>query len=224
MANVLVIAAHPDDEVLGCGATIALHAQAGDIVHVAIMAQGLASRGSHEPAEFAELRRKAQDANRMLGVVNVSFADFPDNAMDTVARLDVVKKVEELIASVRPSVIYTHFPYDLNVDHRRVAESVITACRPQPSCSVERVLYFEVPSSTEWTFGIDARTFSPNWFVDISATLAVKVRALRAYDSEMRPWPHARSFEAVEHLAHWRGASVGVIAAEAFVLARAVLR
>ena len=141
--------------------------------------------------------------------------------MDSVALLDVVKVVERHVARVAPRVVYTHHPSDLNVDHNVVHRAVLTACRPLPGSSVERILCFEVPSSSEWQALTAAPAFAPNWFNDVSATLPLKLKALLAYASEMHPFPHPRSLEAVEHLARWRGASAGFAAAEAFVLARA---
>jgi len=159
-----------------------------------------------------------------LGVSEVSFGAFPDNSMDAVPRLTVIKYIEELMAKLRPQVIYTHHFADLNVDHRRVCEAVATACRPQPDQSVETILFFEVPSSTEWQIGGAQRRFEPNWFCDITHTLDAKLSALEAYKDEMREWPHARSIEAVLNLARWRGASNGLRAAEAFVLGRRIER
>jgi LmbE family N-acetylglucosaminyl deacetylase len=143
--------------------------------------------------------------------------------MDSVDRLDVIKRVEEAIALLQPQTVYTHFSGDLNIDHRICNEAVVTACRPTPSCSVRQVLFFEVASSTEWVAG-SYEPFEPNWYVDVSATWSIKLEALACYGSEMRPWPNARSVEAVEALGSWRGASVGVDRAEAFVLGRRVVR
>ncbi|WP_035054073.1 PIG-L deacetylase family protein [Andreprevotia chitinilytica] len=218
--TVLVIAAHPDDEVLGCGGAIARHAARSDRVHVAILAQGLYSRGEPTDAEVAALRSASEKASAILRVASLDLLDYPDNRMDTVARLDVTQTVEQLIATHRPSVVYTHWAGDVNVDHRRIHEAVVTACRPQPGHPVETLLFFEIASSTEWQPPGSAAPFLPNWFIDISATLDAKLSALQAYAAEMRPWPHARSLQAVEHLARWRGASVGYEAAEAFVLGR----
>jgi LmbE family N-acetylglucosaminyl deacetylase len=145
---------------------------------------------------------------------------LPDNRLDEMARLDVIQRIEQVLARVQPEVVYTHAACDLNLDHQIVHEAVLTACRPLPDQGVKRILCFEVPSSTEWRGAGSAPAFVPNWFVDISATLAAKRAALGEYAGEMRPWPHARSIEACEHLARWRGASVGVVAAEAFMLAR----
>lgn len=224
MARVLVVAAHPDDEVLGCGGTMAAHVAAGDEVHVALMAQGLTARGAVSDLELERHREAARRANAGLGVTRVHFGGFPDNAMDTVPRLAIAKAVEALIAEIAPVTVYTHHPADLNVDHRRVSEAVAVACRPMPGARIEDVLFFEVPSSTEWRLADPAAAFVPNWYRAIDAHLDAKLAALRHYDHEMRAWPHARSYEAVVHLARWRGASVGVAAAEAFVLGRRVQR
>lgn len=230
--KVLVVAAHPDDEVLGCGGTIAWHRKRGDDVHVAILAEGVTSRQTvrskeQDQAALSDLAQAAARANQILGVdpaKALTFLEFPDNRMDSVDRLEVIKAVEELVIREKPSLIYTHHSGDVNVDHRRIHEAVITAARPQPGSIVEMLLFFEVPSSTEWQPAGSAPYFMPNWFTDISSLLEVKLEALRAYSSEMRQWPHARSIEALEHLARWRGASVGVEAAEAFMLGRCIQR
>lgn len=224
MARVLVVAAHPDDEVLGCGGTIAAHVAAGDEVHVALLADGLGSRGAASTDALDRHRAAARRANAALGVAAVSFGDFPDNAMDTVPALRIATAVEALIAGVDPSVVYTHHPEDLNIDHRLVSEAVAVACRPLPGSRLVDLLFFEVPSSTEWRLGEAGGSFRPTWFVDVDPHLETKLAALRHYDHEMRPWPHPRSYEAVVHLARWRGASVGLAAAEAFVLGRRVSR
>jgi LmbE family N-acetylglucosaminyl deacetylase len=220
--KVLVVAGHPDDEILGCGGTMAAHVKQGDTVHVAILAQGLASRGTTSQMQIDNLRRAACKANACLGVVHVSFGDYPDNEMDTIPRLEVIKYVERLIEQFEPDIVYTHHAGDVNVDHRRVSEAVVTACRPRPD-RVRTLLFFEVPSSTEWQTGGQNRVFDPNLFCDITEFLEVKLLALHAYSGEMREWPHPRSIEAVEHLARWRGATVCVPAAEAFMLGRQLI-
>ena len=219
--RVLCVAAHPDDEVLGCGGTLARHAAAGDEVHVCLVAEGLTSRPSGGNAgDLADLAAAARRADALLGVRETVLLGLPDNRLDELARLDVIQRIERVLASVQPEVVYTHAACDLNLDHQIVHEAVLTACRPIPDQRVKRILCFEVPSSTEWRGAGSGPAFVPNWFVDISATLAAKRAALGEYAGEMRPWPHARSIEACEHLAGWRGASVGVAAAEAFMLAR----
>ncbi|TLU81986.1 MAG: PIG-L family deacetylase [Chlorobium sp.] len=223
LQSILVLAAHPDDEVLGCGGTIAKLADEGVIIHVAFLADGIFSRSDEQTIlqEKLQIRRTAaQKACTLLGVKSLSFGDFPDNRMDTVALLDITKAVESLITEHQVDTVFTHHAGDLNVDHRRVHEAVVTACRPQNGYPVKTLLSFEVPSSTEWQLTGSAPPFTPNWFVDISATLNRKMAALEAYAAELRDWPHPRSRQGVEHLAHWRGATVGVDAAEAFILGR----
>jgi LmbE family N-acetylglucosaminyl deacetylase len=227
MNVVLVVAAHPDDEVLGCGGTIARHADAGDQVQVLIVAEGATSRKQQRDRdqvadELSVLGEAAQQAGLILGAEGVELLDLPDNRLDSLDRLDLVKRIEKRISSHKPNVVYVHHAGDVNVDHRRIHEAVITACRPTPGHSVQRLLSFEVASSTEWQPPGSAPAFHPNWFVDISAQWKRKCLALEAYASEMRPWPHARSIESLEHLARWRGAQVGVEAAEAFCLLRQI--
>ena len=221
--SILVLAAHPDDEVLGCGGSIAKLADKGAIVHVAFLADGVLSRPSAQTVQQLELsnrRTAARKACEILGVESVSFADFPDNRMDTVPLLNITQVVEALIVQHQPEMVFTHHVGDVNIDHRRLHESVVTACRPQLDHPTKTLLCFEVPSSTEWQLTGSAPAFAPNWFVDISATLDRKLAALEAYAAELRAWPHPRSLQGVEHLAHWRGATIGVDAAEAFILGR----
>ncbi len=225
MSRILIVAAHPDDEVLGCGGTIARHADDGDQVEVIIVAEGATSRKQYRNRaearqELSCLARAAQKASAILGAQRVELLDLPDNRLDSLERLDLIKQVEERIACHQPHVLYVHHAGDVNVDHRRLHEAVVTACRPTPGQPVRRLLSFEVASSTEWQPPGSAQPFQPNWFVDISAQWPRKREALAAYASEMRAWPHARSLEALEYLARWRGAQVGVEAAEAFCLLR----
>lgn len=223
--SIAVIAAHPDDEVLGCGAAMAAHARRGDKVHVLILAEGLTSR---DPArdrkarggELGRLAAACRKAHAILGVSATRLEAFPDNRMDSVPLLEVVKVVEDFLRKTRADTVYTHHGGDVNVDHGVVHRAVVTACRPLPGARVRTLLFFEVPSSTEWQVPGQAPAFSPTWFIDAEKTLALKLKALRAYAMEMRPWPHPRSLEAVEHLARWRGATAGMEAAEAFVTGR----
>jgi LmbE family N-acetylglucosaminyl deacetylase len=227
-STVLVVAAHPDDEILGCGGAMARHVQAGDQVSVAILAEGVTSRDSQRDRErrreeLSTLGEAARRANGIFGVTDVEMHDFPDNRMDTVARLDIVKHIESLIERTRANILYTHHVGDVNIDHRCIHEAVVTACRPMPgNHRVDTLLFFEIASSTEWQTPGSAPPFIPNWYLDITETLQLKKQALDAYESEMHPWPHARSIEALTHLAHWRGANIGVDAAEAFMLGRRI--
>lgn len=223
--NVLVVAAHPDDEVLGCGATIAKHVLAGDEVRVVIMAEGVTSRDKKRDrasriGELESLAKAASRANEILGSESLDLHDLPDNRLDSGDLLDIIQVVEKYIDKYKPKLVYTHHGSDLNIDHVMVHRAVVTACRPYPGQIVRGLLFFEVPSSTDWQVAGSKTMFSPDWFVEITSTLEKKIKALEAYGSEIRPWPHPRSSRAVENLARYRGSSSGLEAAEAFVLGR----
>lgn len=220
--RILVLAAHPDDEVLGCGGALARHADEGAVIHVAFLADGVNSRDKVDQVALAARREAARLALAELGISSVSFGDLPDNRLDTVPLLDIVKLAEAQVAAHRPDTLYTHHAGDVNIDHRRLHEAVIAATRPQVGQPVRTLLFFEVASSTEWQPPGSASVFAPNWFVDIGAQLERKLRALDAYSMELRPWPHPRSRQGVEYLARWRGATIGAEAAEAFILGRRV--
>ena len=222
--KILVVAAHPDDEALGCGGTIARHASEGDVVEVAFLADGVASRPSAARTEFeaalAEREAAAVKAAKLLGAQPPRFLKFPDNACDSVPLLEIAQKLEKILDEVKPKVIYTHHVNDLNVDHRIAHQAVLTACRPVPGVSVRSVHAFETASSTEWEPAGLVRSFQPTRFVDISLFRDAKRAALSAYATEMRPFPHPRSMEAIEAQWTMRGAQSGLEAAEAFVVIR----
>lgn len=228
--RVLVIAAHPDDEVIGVGGTMAKHMAVGDSVKVVIMAEGITSRDSERDRsarsrDLRDLATAASEANQRLGVDDVQLLSFPDNRMDSVDLLEITKVIEGLIQSYNPSIVYTHHVSDVNIDHRQIHHAVITALRPiRGAHSCHTLLFWETASSTEWMTPGSAVAFVPNWYVDISKHIETKLKALEAYETEMRPWPHARSIKALSHLAHWRGSNVGVDAAEAFVLGRRIVK
>ena len=223
MKSILVVAAHPDDEVLGCGGYIANQVWSGDEVFVTFLSDGVTSRQGNLGLQEIESRRNAARlASKVLGASDVSFGDFPDNKLDAVPLLEIIKSIEAVVERVRPQIVLTHFGGDLNIDHRIVNQAVLTACRPTVDQVVKQIMFFEVSSSTEWQVPTEGEAFVPNWFEDISQTLELKVKALLMYEHELREWPHPRSVKAIEHLAHWRGASCGVDAAEAFVLGRRI--
>lgn len=214
--KVLVVAAHPDDEVLGCGGTIARHGATGDEVSVVFMADGVCSRNGADDEDIQERKKAMNAACSMLGIQNSYTFGFPDNRMDSVSFLDIVQKLECLLEEISPQVIYTHHSGDLNIDHRITHQAVLTACRPVPGQTVREIYSFEVLSSTEWALN----TFVPNVFIDISDHLEMKIEAVQAYGMEMRPEPHTRSVANVRRQAELRGASVGMWVAEGFCLVK----
>lgn len=219
--TVLIVAAHTDDEALGCGGTIARHVAEGDIVYAVFMADGVSSRAQADQDDLANRNAAAEQAREILGIRENVYLGFPDNRLDSLPLIEVIQRLEPIISKLQPNIIYSHHHGDLNVDHRITHQAVLTACRPMPGSHVQAIYAFEVMSSTEWATPI-AEPFVPNHYVDISDQLNTKIAALRAYQLEMRAAPHSRSLEHVAHLAHHRGHTVGVVAAEAFVTVRTV--
>lgn len=213
--RILVVAAHPDDEVLGVGASLARHVAEGDIVNILILAQGASSRGDDQGA-VDQLRTAAAAAAAALGAQAPQFGGLPDNKMDELALLDIVKRVEAVIAQIKPHIVYTHHGGDLNVDHRLTHQAVVTACRPLPGSNLSAIYTFETASSTEWGSTAQGEAFKPTRYVDVSDFMENKRAALACYQMEMRPFPHARSMQAVDALATLRGAHSGLEQAEAF--------
>jgi LmbE family N-acetylglucosaminyl deacetylase len=220
MNRVLIIAAHPDDEALGCGGTLARHTQSGDAVEALFLTDGVGARGE---GGAKSRREAAEHSARVLGIRALHFHDFPDNAMDNVSMLAIVKAVEGVVAKQRPGIVYVHHGSDLNVDHRIAHQAALVACRPQPGVSVSEIYAYAVPSSTEWSSTAIGPVFNPTHFVEITQQLERKLEALRCYRQEIRDFPHSRSLDAVKAQAMWCGASVGFAAAEAFETIRTIL-
>lgn len=224
--SVLVVAAHPDDEVLGCGGTIARLAKEGHEVYISVLGEGATSRYDERNEAVnrlvEELHARSHEVARYLSAKDVFLFSLPDNRFDTTPLLDIVKMVENLVDKLRPDVIYTHHAGDLNIDHQVVHRAVLTATRPLNNCPVKEIYAFEVPSSTEWAFEQLGPMFRPNVFLDITETLEVKVQAMQLYASEARPFPHPRSPEALRAIARRWGSVVGLEAAEAFQLIRSI--
>ncbi len=217
--NVLVVAAHSDDEALGCAGTMAKHVAAGDKVHVIFMTNGVDSRNTASNSDIENRQAAARKSADILGVTSMEHFDFPDNKMDTVPLLDIVKSIENVINKLQPEIIYTHHIGDLNIDHQITHKVVMTACRPQPSFCVKEIYAFEVLSSTEWqTPGY--LPFTPNVYIDVSNQIEIKRKSLEAYSDEMHNPPHSRSFDNMLNLSSFRGNSIGVNYAEAFILLR----
>jgi len=220
--NVLVVAAHPDDEALGAGAAIARHAQSGDNVSILFLTNGTSARDGASAAEARERRSCAEAAAKIMGVSDLRFEDFPDNAMDTVPLLQVVKAVERAASAADPEFVYLHHAGDLNIDHAIAARAALTCFRPLPGARVRKLLAFEVPSSTGWDHA--AAPFVPNLFLNAGGLLETKMKAIAAYAPELRDFPHARSLEAIRARALAWGTQAGLEAAEPFMMLREVVR
>lgn len=224
--KVLVIAAHPDDEVLGCGATAARLVSEGHEVYFAILGEGMTSRhpqrSDTEAGQLAVLHERAHEAADKVGAKSLFLHNLPDNRLDTVPLLEVVKIVEDIVERLKPGVIYTHHGGDLNIDHEVIHRAVLTATRPVIGQTVREIYAFEVPSSTEWAFQRLEPSFRPNVFVDVTRTIETKIAAMEIYETEARRFPHPRSPEALRAIAMRWGSVVGCAAAEAFELIRSV--
>lgn len=223
--KILIVAAHPDDEVLGAGGTVLRHVAEGDTVHVMILAEGLTARDAARDVasrrgELSMLHETAQRVADFMGASKLLMEQFPDNRMDSVPLLNVVKRIESEVDVFVPDIVYTHHGSDVNVDHQVTHDAVLTATRPVPGSPAPALYFFETLSSTEWQIQTADRAFLPAYFVDIEPYLEKKVEALRLYASEMRAYPHSRSYEAVEALAKVRGVTAGMCAAEAFAIGR----
>lgn len=217
--TILVVVAHPDDEVLGVGGTLLRHRNSGDKIFILILSNGEDSRGE----QIADAKKRFLQAKKVASLLRAELYlhDFPDNAFDSVSLLKITRKVEEVLFKVKPDVIYTHHGGDLNIDHHLTFEAVLTSVRPILKKRVEAILSFETLSSTEWQVKT-LKQFSPNYYVDISKHLAEKKKLVSVYKDELRDYPHSRSLEGVEILAKYRGLESGIKFAEAFHVIRIV--
>lgn len=216
MSKVLVVAAHPDDEVLGCGGTIAKMAAQGSEVVILILGEGGMSRSDATGDEVSRLQADAQKSASLLGAHSVRFASLPDNQFDSISMLEVVKEVEAVIEDVKPEIVFTQHGGDLNVDHQITFQAVMTATRPMQGECVRALYAYEVASSTEWAFQKFEPAFRPSLFIDVTDFMDQKLEAMSAYELESRAAPHPRSPEVLRAMAVTRGSAAGMCAAEAF--------
>jgi LmbE family N-acetylglucosaminyl deacetylase len=216
--KILIIAPHPDDEVLGCGGTIAKHTKQGDEVYLCIVTKAYVPDWSEE---FLKNRPKEiEKANKILGIEKTYFLDYPTVKLDTIPQKELNEAISKVVNEVKPDIVYIPHKGDLNKDHRLVFESSLVATRPI-NHKVKRILSYETLSETEW--GQTIEPFIPSVYVDISETFEKKIEAMKAYESELKQYPHPRSSEIVEALAKKRGSEVGVKFAEAFILIREII-
>jgi LmbE family N-acetylglucosaminyl deacetylase len=220
--NILVVAAHPDDEILGMAGTIAGHAKAGDHVTVLWVTDGSSSQYRGRPDIARQKDRESEAALAVLGVGSWIRGGLPDMRLDTVPHVEVNAVVEDAVERTRPHVVYCVHP-DVNQDHRAAFNATAVATRPRPGSTIRAVLSYATSSAAEWTPPSEA-TFHPTWHVDVTDELELKLEALSCYTTELRPWPHPRSPAAVTAIAHARGSAVGVDCAEAFSLVRLIDR
>lgn len=220
--KILVIAPHPDDEVLGCGGTIKKHTEAGDEVYLCVVTKAYTPDWSEE---FIENRKKEIDASsKILGIKNIYFLDFPTVKLDTISQKDLNDAISGVVKEVRPDIAFIPFSGDINKDHKIVSEASLVALRPKPEATVKKVFYYEVLSETEWSKPAQRieDVFIPNYYEDISDYLDYKLKSMECYKSELKEYPHPRSSKGIEVLAQKRGTESGVKVAESFMLIREV--
>lgn len=223
MSKVLVIAPHPDDEVLGCGGTIKKHIEDGDEACLCVITRPLEKDWSREYIENKDKEIKA--SNDFLGFKEVKFLDLPSLRLDEVPKKDLNDGISEFIDGVKPDILFVPFFGDINHDHKIVFEACMVAARFKPGIFIKKILAYEVSPTTEQG-GISAESkkdiFLPNYFEDVSSFLEAKKKAMEFYKSELKEFPHPRSLEGIEILARKRGTECGLKAAEAFVLIRQI--
>jgi len=220
MEKVLVIGAHPDDETLGVGGTIALHSRNGDKIYVLIFADGESARsGGFNNIE--KRQKQAKKACALLGVTVLKFLNYPDQKLDTISLVDLAKQIEDIIRKWHPTIIYTHYGEDLNQDHKRIFDATLIAARPIPNSSVTQLICYETLSSTDWN---PMNKFHPNLFIDIDDVLEKKIKAFSQYKNEIMTYPHPRSKQGIMIRAQFWGSTVGVKHAEAFLRIREVIK
>jgi len=222
--KLLIIAAHPDDEVLGCFGTVARLIKEGYEAYTLILGEGKTSRDEvrvveNKTDELQTLNQEILQANKTIGIKKTFVESFPDNRFDSVDLLDIIKVISKVKNEVQPDIIFTHYEKDLNIDHQITYQAVITATRPMQKESVKEIYSFEILSSTEWNYPI---SFSPDIYYDISETIDLKIKAMKEYQSELCEYPHPRSLEGIKLNAKYQGMRVGKRFVEAFKTVRAI--
>lgn len=225
MQRILVIVGHRDDETIGAGGLIARSTASGDEVLAISMTDGVSSRiGETDQEVIRGRQRNSEVAAEILGFNWGESARFPDNQLDSVPLLEIVRFIESEASNFKPDVVITHSPLDLNIDHSITARATLTAFRPQPDLRCREILSMEVSSATDYGSAFRGEAFLPDTYFDISSVYDLKERALLAYEEEIRPYPHSRSMRGIELRALSRGAEVGIGHAEAFRTHRRILR
>jgi len=217
-STILVIVAHPDDELLWVWWTLLQHIEKGDTVDILILSSWENSRWE-VISDNAKRIKQANDVAKKLNA-KLFMENFPDNMFDSVPLLNITKEVEKYISEIRPDTIYTHHSNDLNIDHRITFQAVLTSCRPQPHFFVKKIFCFETNSSTEWQKKESGTLFCPNKYVDITNFIDKKLEILSLYEDEIKKFPHPRSLYWVKILSEFRGMEVGYNNAEAFEIIR----
>lgn len=219
--RILIIAPHPDDEVLGCGGTIKKHSQKGDEVYLCIVTKGYTPDWSQEYMDKVE--RGLEESSKILGIKDTFFLGFPTAKLDTVPQKELNDSISKCLDKVKPEVLYIPFDGDASADHRLTFEAVMVAARPLLKSKIKKILCYEVLSETDFALSFSEKPFLPNVYIDIFDTLDEKLKAMSCYKTELKNFPHPRSLEGIKILAEKRGGEVGIRSAEAFKLIRHIV-
>lgn len=226
MSKILVISAHPDDEVLGMGGTIAKYSSLGDEIALLIVTDGSTSQYKDRSDLNQIINNKKSETSacaKILGINHLFYGNLPDMKLDSVPHVEINSIIEKVVTTYQPTSVYTHFYGDINMDHRMVYESTLVACRPFPGQCVKKIFLYSVPSSTEWNSFNTSNSFVPNWYENITGEFAIKkYKALECYTTELRDYPHPRSIPYVKKMDNIEGNRVGLLEAESFMLIRAI--
>lgn len=220
--KVLIIVAHPDDETFGCGGLIKKLSLNKNNIGVISFTNGVGSRPNQKIIQIKEREQSSKNASKILGFKWLAQYDYSDNELDKVSLLEIIKIIEKHKKKFNPHIVLTHNFSDLNIDHRKIAEATLTAFRPEPKEKLEQFITFEVPSATDFRVLKNKKNFLPNYYVDIEKNISAKVKAIRSYKKELKPYPHSRSVIGIKNLNKIRGNQSGLKYAEAFEIIRKI--
>lgn len=222
--RVLIVVAHSDDESFGCGGFIKKLSQQKNNIKIISFTNGVSSRKNQKSKEIKNRKLNSIKASKILGFKWLAQYDYPDNQLDKISLLEIIKIIESHKNKFKPHIVLTHNFSDLNIDHRKIAEATLTAFRPEPNEKLENFLTFEVPSATDFRILKNKKNFLPNYFVNIEKVIKSKIDAIKSYKNEVKKYPHSRSIKGIKNLNKIRGNQAGLRYAEAYEIIRKIER
>ena len=220
--RILIIVAHSDDESFGCGGLIKKLSLNKNKISAISFTNGIGSRSNYNVNEIKKRQKSSTEASKVLGFKWLAQYQYPDNQLDKISLLEIIKKIEKHKKQIKPHIVLTHNFSDLNIDHRKIAEATLTAFRPEPREKLEQLITFEVPSATDFRILKNTKNFLPNYFVNIEKFLKFKIKAIKCYKQELKKYPHSRSINGIKNLNKIRGNQSGLKYAEAFEIIRKI--
>lgn len=220
--RILILVAHSDDESFGCGGLIKKLSSNKNIIKVVSFTDGIGARLKNNVKKINERQNSSIKASKILGFQWLAQHNYPDNQLDKISLLEIIKKIEKHKKEFSPHIVLTHNFSDLNIDHRKIAEATLTAFRPEPNEKLEQLITFEVPSATDFRILKNKKNFLPNYFLNIEKFLKYKIKAIKCYKNELKKYPHSRSVMGIKNLGKIRGHQSGLKFAEAFEIIRKI--